>query len=743
MGLGRAKRLCKRALHAPGVLKARANRTRNEARAAQLLEGLNDGWRDAARIDIDRMEDFFDGRELVHGTICVPWTNEDTKGAALILEVFDVEGQLLDTAKARILHDGCTHMAQGTESLCRSIEFSFMKSYGLECFFVRVRFQDDMLPAGIVCIDGDCTREIRGRFAHVYDNGPGGVAYHDWFMTTQRAPLAIRKAQRSACFAYEPTFSIIVPLYETPLDFLHEMVESVLMQTYGKLELVLVDASPESEELTIAVREYASSDERVKAVMLEGNEGIALNTQAGIKASSGDFLCFLDHDDVLEEDALYEYARAVNEDPETDLLYCDEDMLEGDRYVRGFLKPDYDPYLLEGVNYITHFLAVRTGLVAGLPELPGKSFDGSQDHALTLMACERARSVVHVPKVLYHWRIHEHSTAGDNADDKPWALDAGNRAVSEHLQRIGVDAEISVNSLGHGYDIDYDFGITPPKIAIIIPNKDNIDLLKRCLGSIFEKSTYESFEIVIVENNSEEKATFAYYDELENEHENLSVLRYEGDFNFSAICNAGARATDAKLLLFLNNDTEVIAPDWLEHMAGPLTRGSIACVGAKLLYPDDTVQHLGVNVPRYDPSHFLHVVPADTRLYYGYPWFVRSTSAVTGACMMVRRAEFDKLGGFDEGFAVAYNDVDLCLRLRAMGKDVVMQPRATLYHFESASRGYDAHDADKYARQMREMGLFRTRWSEYYAKGDPFYSNHFGRGTIYCDLDWSERSWRH
>lgn len=743
MSRGRIKRMCKQALRVPRTFQSHARKARNGAIVDRLLGDANASWQDSSRIDIDRIEDFFDGRELVHGAIFVPWANEVTKETELNIDVFNVEGQPLDIPELFILRDSCEPMAVGAKSLCRNIEFSFMKPYELECFFVRVSFECNALPAGVLCVDEDMMRDIRARFYHVYDNGPGGLAYHDWFMATQRTPLAVRKAQRQASFAREPLFSIIVPLYETPLDFLHEMVASVLMQTYGKLELVLVNASPDNTELCIAAREYERADERVKLVMLEDNEGIALNTQAGIQAAKGDFFCFLDHDDVLEEDTLYEYVRAINVDPEVDLLYCDEDMLEGGRYVRGFLKPCYDPYLLEGVNYITHFLAVRASLVACLPELPGKQFDGSQDHALTLMACEQARSVVHIPKVLYHWRIHEHSTAGDNAADKPWAIDAGMHAVSAHLERIGANAEVSTNALGHGYDIDYSFDTASLKIGIVIPNKDNIELLRHCLNSIFEKSSYENYEIVIVENNSEEEATFAFYNELERAHENLSVLRYEGTFNFATICNMGARATDAGLLLFLNNDTEVIAPGWLELMAGLLTRDAVACVGAKLLYPDHTVQHLGVNVPRYDPSHFLHVVPADTRLYYGYPWFVRSTSAVTGACMMVRRAEFEQLGGFDEDFAVAYNDIDFCLRLRALGKDVVMQPRATLYHFESASRGYDAQDTAKYARQMREMGLFRMRWSTYYAQGDPFYSNHFGRGTIYCDLDWSERSWRH
>lgn len=743
MGLGSIKRIGKRIVRAPRALRSRARNARNDACATRLLGCLDASWQDAACIEVDRMEDFFDGRELVHGSIFVPWGSEETMDAALSFEVFDAKGQALDAFELFILRDSQTLMATGAEALCRCIEFSFMKPYGMECFFVRVSFEDDALPAGVLCVDENMTQDMRSRFHHVYDNGPGGYGYHDWFMTTQRTPSDVRRAQRQARFTYEPMFSIIVPLYETPLEFLHAMVESVLMQTYGKLELVLVNASPDNAELAIAVREYGRSDERVKFVALEENQGIALNTLAGIAAASGDFLCFLDHDDVLEEDALYEYVRALNEEPEADLIYCDEDMISGDRYVRGFLKPDYDPYLLEGLNYITHFLAVRKSLVERLPELPGKELDGSQDHGLTLMACERARSVVHVPKVLYHWRIHEHSTAGDNGADKPWAAEAGARAVREHLKRIGVDANISPNALGHGYDIDYVLGEHPPKVGIVIPNKDCIDLLKRCLDSIYEKSSYENYEIVIVENNSEQETTFSFYDELEKAHENLSVVRYEGTFNFAAICNAGARATDAELLLFLNNDTELATVDWLQAMAGPLTRDSIACVGAKLLYPDHTVQHLGVNVPRYDPSHFLHVVPEDTRLYYGYPWFVRSSSAVTGACMMVRRVEFEEIGGFDEEFAVAYNDIDLCLRLRALGKDVVMQPRAVLYHFESASRGYDAQDTAKYARQMREMGLFRARWSEYYAQGDPFYSNHFGRGTIYCDLDWSERSWRH
>ncbi len=703
---------------------------------------------DETHIVVERMEDFFDGRELVHGVIFVPGVDERTAHSRLLFEVIDRQGNLAQTVDFTVMRDSCASMVQGSDQLLRTIEFSFKKPYALNDFFLSAAFEDDALRGGFICLDAGKTAAARNEFAHVYDNGPGTEAddnwrYHNWFMTTQRTPNAFLDVQRDAHFDIEPIFSIVVPLFRTQLSFFHEMVASVCAQTYGKFELVLVNASPDVGELSEAVRKYEGVDNRIKVVELEENLGIALNTAAGIKVASGDFVSFLDHDDVLEPDTLYEYVRALNEDPEADLIYCDEDMLKEGRYVRGFLKPEFDPFLLEGLNYITHMLTIRKSLLDELPQLPGCELDGSQDHAFALMTSERARSVCHVSKVLYHWRIHEHSTAGDNAAEKPWAVDSGKRAIEEHLARSGVQARVVPNALGHGFNLEYNFSIRQPKIAIIIPNKDHVDLLERCIVSITQKSSYANYEIVIVENNSEDEATFAYYDVLEKTYENVKVFDYDGCFNFSSICNAGVKHTDAELLLFLNNDTEVISSDWLEQMAGPLQREEIACVGAKLLYPDDTVQHLGVLIPRFDPSHFLHIVPENTHLYYGYPWFVRSVSAVTGACAMVRRAEFERINGFDERFSVAYNDIDLCLRLRDLGKSIVMQPRATLYHFESASRGYDAHDNEKYARQMCESGIFRQRWSSYYAKGDPFYSRHFARGAIYCDLDWLERAWRH
>lgn len=519
-----------------------------------------------------------------------------------------------------------------------------------------------------------------------------------------------------------PLFSIIVPLYKTPVQFLNDMVESVIGQKYPNWELILVNASPEIEELEVTLSKL--SDSRIKIIELEENKGISENTNAGINASSGDYIVFFDHDDVLDPLALYLYAERLRSKPDTDALYCNEDFLNEDgNYVAPHFKSDLNIDLLRVHNYITHLLCVKSALVKGL--MLRKEFDGAQDYDFLLRLVEKTQSIEHIDEVLYHWRISETSTA-KSAGNKSYADEAGRKALQEHLDRLRIPGTASLTESPCFYHVDYEL-VSEPKVSIVIPNKDSVEVLSRCIDSVEEKTSYRNFDILIVENNSTEQNTFSYYEEVQRCYENVRVVVWDGPFNYSAINNYGVSFTDGEYLLFLNNDVEVIDSEWMTSMLGFCQREDVGIVGAKLLYPDDTVQHAGVLMIKCEnafgsggPIHVFNNLDKDDPGYMRRASIPQDVTAVTAACMLTKRSVFEVLGGFDEDFAVAFNDVDYCLRVREKGFLVVFDADALLYHYESFSRGYET--GEKMARFMREQGRLRTLWSDYYVNGDPYHS---------------------
>ena len=541
--------------------------------------------------------------------------------------------------------------------------------------------------------------------------------------------LLRKRWERSAGAAYEGQdasicFSVIVPLFRTPIPFFEEMCESVLRQTYPNWELVLVNASPEDEALARAAE--GIDDQRVKVVPLEENLGIAQNTNVGIAAATGDFIAFFDHDDLLEPDALAEYAKALRLKPDTCALYCDEDLLnEHGEFVSPHFKSDFNIDLLRCHNYITHFLAVRADVARRL--LLNEAYDGAQDYDFILRIAEEGGSVEHVGKVLYHWRMHSNSTAA-NPESKAYANEAGRRALEDHLGRCGLPSQVTLSPSPFVYHVAYEVQGNP-LVSIIIPNKDNIDVLRGCLDSLFEKTTYGSYEVIVVENNSRHPETFEYYRELEA-NPKVRVVVWEHVFNYSAINNFAETFAQGEYLLFLNNDVEVIEPNWLTAMLSYCQRKDVGIAGARLLYADDTVQHAGVFMSKCSsaddsagPNHiFMHLDKYDEG-YMNRAVRPQDLSAVTAACMLTKRSVFRKLNGFDEDFVVAYNDIDYCLRVREEGLLVVYVPDALLYHYESLSRGPDDESSGlaNYARFLSEQGLMRARWSKYYAAGDPYH----------------------
>ncbi len=532
--------------------------------------------------------------------------------------------------------------------------------------------------------------------------------------------------QRNTAFPRNIKFSILVPLYNTPILYLSEMIESVIAQTYGNYELCLADGSDdEHAEVGRVSLEYMAKDKRIVYRKLAENKGIAGNTNECIAMATGDFLALFDHDDLLHPAALYEMMKVICSEG-ADFVYTDEAAFEnGDitDIINLHFKTDFAPDNLLANNYICHF----TAFDAKLLETAGvfRQYDGSQDHDMILRLTDAAKKICHIPKVLYYWRSHPDSVASD-ISAKPYAVVAGKRVVKDYLTAKGINAEVESTKVFPAiYKIKYPIG-EHPKVSILIPNKDHIKDLLRCIESIRSLSTYDNYEIIVIENNSTEEITFRYYEYLASLN-NVRVIRYPYAFNYSAINNFGAKYAKGEYLLLLNNDTEVITPEWIEEMLMYAKRTDVGVVGAKLYYEDDTIQHAGIIVglgAHRAAGHIHYRVPKNAKGYMGKLHYVQNVSAVTGACLMVKKSLYDELSGLDESFTVAFNDVDFCLRVREKGYLNIFTPDAELYHYESKSRGLEDTE-EKNERFQKEVSMFRERFADLIEKGDPYYNINF------------------
>lgn len=545
--------------------------------------------------------------------------------------------------------------------------------------------------------------------------------YQSW-AKAHRADEKMLRQQRLCHPPYEPKISILVPVYRTPMQYLTEMIDSVRGQSYSNWELCIADASM-NDELTECLSRYAAEDERIRFVSLEENGGIAENTNAAANLAGGEFIGLLDHDDLLAPEALYEVVFAL-QDKMTDVVYTDEDKISMDssRYFDPNLKPDFSPDLLRSHNYITHFFVVKKELFERVGRFR-KEFDGAQDYDLILRCTELAANIRHVPKILYHWRMHANSTA-ENPESKLYAYEAGRHAIEEHLKRCGRKGTVEIMPLWGMNHVRYET-TGDPLVSIVIPNMDHTKDLDRCVRSILKKNTYPNVEILIVENNSREKETFAYYKKLHEEFPQIRILRWEKEFNYSAINNYGVRKANGEYILLLNNDTELIEPESIREMVGLCMQRETGCVGAKLLFADDTVQHAGIVLGFGGfAGHVFSKIKKDALGYMLRARIIGNFSAVTAACLMVRKDIYEQVGGLDESFAVALNDVDFCLRVREAGYLNVLQPFSMWHHYESKSRGYE-DTPEKAERFAKEVARFRERWGRTVDAGDPYYNPNF------------------
>lgn len=548
---------------------------------------------------------------------------------------------------------------------------------------------------------------------------PEEVPYGPWYEAYVPDEAALEK-QRHHHFEYSPLISVAVPAYRTPEKFLAQMIDSLLAQTYGNWELCIANGSPEDSAMKKVLEEYTKKDSRIRVSELTENKGIAGNTNAALEMAQGEFVGLLDHDDLLAPNALYEIVRALDEDRNLDAVYTDEDKVttELDEHFQPHLKPDFNLDLLRSNNYICHFFVVRRSIVQKVGGFC-QEFDGAQDHDFIFRCIETAEKVGHIPEILYHWRTHKASTA-DNPASKMYAFDAGKRAIEAHLKRTGTEGIVS-----HTPDLGFFRVKYPvqgqPLVSVIIPNKDEKETLKACIDSIREKTEYPNYEIIIVENNSTTDEIFQYYKEL-SQDPRIRLLRWKKEFNYSAINNYGVRHANGEYLLFLNNDVTVITPGWIKEFLGVCQRPEVGAAGVKLIYPDNTIQHAGCVIGLGGiAGHMFVDMPANRTGYLHKASILQDMSAVTAACMMMKRTAFEEAGGFTEKLSVAFNDVDLCLKVRKNHKLIVYDPYVQLYHMESKTRGAE-DNKEKVRRFQEEIEYMRCQWIDILKKGDPYYN---------------------
>ena len=527
-----------------------------------------------------------------------------------------------------------------------------------------------------------------------------------------------------------PSISILTPLYNTPPAYLRAFLDSFAGQTAPNGQLCLADASDEKHpEVGQIVREYQAKYQQIVYKKIE-NRGIAANTNAAAELADGEYLALADHDDVLAPHAMAAMGQAILDlraagSPDG-FLYSDEALFEKDirRPITAHFKPDYAPDYLLCCNYICHLAVFRRELFL---QLGGErsECDGSQDHDLFLRLAEAVGGAAHLPQVLYYWRVHAGSTSG-GADAKPYVAAAARRAIADHLARTGRKGTVEDGLFPSTYRVKWEIE-GEPKVSVLIPSKDHVDDLEKCLHSLYARTLWERYEVIVIENNSEQPETFAYYKQALQRYDGLRVVRYPGKgFNFSAINNFGRKYASGQYLLLLNNDVEVTDGDWMTELLRQCARpGGGAVAGAMLYYPDDTIQHAGLGFGHLSLAAHMHKnFPVANPGYMGRLVYAHDVYGVTGACLMVRREVYEAVGGLDESFAVAFNDVDFCVRVRKAGYQNLFTPFAMLYHYESKSRGLD-EAPEKRARFVSEVTRFQTRWKAELAAGDPCLNPNF------------------
>lgn len=684
---------------------------------------------------------FLEKNDSVIWRIEIQWISDGVNQEAPDLKVFDGKGNVLSAEiypfELFISEEGNPNPNSYTISLELPKECKYFVMYvgnfAQDFPLSSAQDRENLISPGFCSINPGAYESFKYEsWKYMKDARADDGAYQKWF-NTHRISVGEWEKQSKTSFAKEPLISIVVPCYRSSDRYLREMVASVLSQSYSNWELLLMDAS--SVEGVVKAVAASYDDARIKYYDLPANEGIVGNTNAGIHKAVGSYIAFLDHDDLLEPDALFSYVEALNKNPEIKMLFCDEDLFSKQgEYRQPVFKTDLNVDLLYSHNCVTHFLMIETAYLNEIG-LSKEEVSGAQDYDLVLRAYEKGGKIHHVSRILYHWREHEGSTSGDNIASKPYAEEAGRIALQKHFDRQGIRGKVETTEHPYVYRMHYELPNPLPLVSVVIPNKDHIEVLDDCVRSLLEMATYSNIEIVLVENNSIQRKTFEYYCALQEYSEKVRVIDWEGDFNYSRIINFGVTHAKGDYILLLNNDTKVITPHFLEEMLGYAMRPDVGVVGAKLYYRDGLIQHAGMIVGPYGAVSHVHQNYSST--YEGYlSRAVRpgNFSAVTGACQLVKKNVFDEVGGYEESLAVGFNDVDFCLKIWRAGYRVVFTPYAELYHYEFTSRGRETFDKAKEYRWKKEQAKFTQRWPEYYIDGDPYVNSCLDRNNFYFDL---------
>lgn len=571
----------------------------------------------------------------------------------------------------------------------------------------------------------------------------GHIQLHDyagWVRThdTLSAEQLLQMRELAAGMQHRPLISVVVPVYNANVEWLRLAIESVRQQAYDNWELCIADDASSNPAVREFLEHAQAGDSRIKVVFRAQNGHISACSNSALELAAGEWVALLDQDDLLAADALFWVANTINEHPECQMIYSDEDKIneQGERY-SAYFKSDWNLFLFRSQNMFSHLGVYKRSL---LDEVGGfrKGYEGAQDHDLALRCSERieAAQIVHIPRVLYHWRVHEKSTAG-GLEAKPYAAIAGERAIGEHLARLGIDAR--VERVRYGYRVHYALPATLPRVSIIIPTRNGLELVRTCIESILKETTYGNYEILLIDNGSDDPACLEYFRKLEDRHENIRVIRDERPFNYSALNNAAVAQASGSIIALVNNDIEVIAPEWLSEMVSIVLQPGVGAVGAKLLYPDETVQHAGVVIGLGGVAgHVYTRCSADDPGYFGRIALTGEYAAVTAACLVVKKADFEAVNGLNEtDLAIAFNDVDFCLKLKKAGLHNVYTPYALLFHHESATRGSE-DNPEKVARFNREVDYMLHTWPDYIAR-DPFYNPNLSLNVSDFALAWPPR----
>ncbi|MDE1828873.1 MAG: glycosyltransferase [Thaumarchaeota archaeon] len=556
--------------------------------------------------------------------------------------------------------------------------------------------------------------KIRKReFKIIFPNklGESLINYESWFLNQYSNEKIALMEKETSQLELKPKISIIMPVYNVPRIYLEKAIESVIRQIYNNWELCICDDGSTESHIKKTLNEYTTREPRIKIILSPKNEGIVKASNKALSLATGEFIALLDNDDEISPNALLEVVKTLNRRPDTDYIYTDEDKIdEEDHHMEPFFKPDWSPDLFLSMNYVTHLSVIRKDLVDKIGGFH-EGFDGSQDYDLVLRVTERTKKIEHIEKILYSWRSIPGSGAR-STDAKPYALIAAKKALQEALVRRKIEGRILDGLFLGSYRVKYHL-LGNPLVSIIILNKDNAKMLKQCIDSIETKSSYRNYEIIIVDHDSQDPDTIKYLKTIKHK-----ILKYKGEFNFSKMNNIGVKESSGKQLIILNNDTQVIAPDWIESLLEHSQKSEVGIVGAKLLYPDQSVQHAGIIIGFNDYATNYELPRGDVG-YFGIANVIRNVSAVTAACFMMKREIFDAVGGFDEEMAQSWQDVDICLKVLELKKLIIYTPYALLFHLTGATRGkVDLSLSEEIAKK-----IFKKKNLSFIEKGDPYYNH--------------------